>query len=415
MSWGKLGPVAVALVTVLAIAACTSTSAPAPPPERPRPTLSPLRLSDSPLWTYEDGRNVELRAGLVLLNHGDQHLVLADAATGLARWELTKGHELDDGAQYQESFVPGPGVRHLVGSGSTLGVLVEHETGLARVSAEDGSVVWQTSLLEPGWNQVLNLRAVDDRIALVSLTDGPPNRPGYAGVPARTVALDVGSGAVVWETTDGVWPSLIAGGTVLGQEARGRPDLGPTVGFEDGTVVGMDLITGRRLWDLTDRFVRSTLVAATPDVAVVAGVTALTPDRREVMAVSVATGEEVAGFPSEVTACDTDRRTLVACVADNDPRYALYTFSSGDRSVRRAAAGGARSVRLAKVKAGRIILAINDAEMVTRWRTLDAAGNVLDARIHLPGLVLAMSNQYAAFAIAPRGPDRKIAMYEISQ
>jgi len=408
MRWGKIALVTLALATT----ACAAT--PAPAPERPRPTLTPLRLSQSPLWTYQGARNVELRAGLVLFNHGDQRLLLADAAFGTPRWEFAKGHELRDGAHYQESFVPGPGVRHLVGSGERLGVLVEHETGVARVSAQDGSVVWQTSVLEAGveQNQVLNLRAVDDRVVLVSVTEEPPNRPGFAGVPVRTVALDVGTGTRVWESFDGVWPSLIAGDMVLGQETRGLPGQTATGGLPDGTVVGIDLLSGARRWDLTNRFTRSSLVLAAGDVAVVTGVTAVTPDRRETVIVSVDTGEEIASVPAAAVTCRSDRRALVACVSDDDPRYALYTYTSGDRAVRTAARGAAHGVRLAAVLAGRIVLGLTSNGDAIRWRTLDAFGNTLDTTLDPPGPVRAITDDYAVFNTGPAG---EIGVYRISR
>lgn len=408
MRWGKI-----ALVT-LALATTACTAAPVPPPERPRPTLAPLRLAGSPLWTYQGARNVELRAGLVLFNHGDQRLLLADAASGTPFWEFAKGHELGAGAHYQESFVPGPGVRHLVGSGDSLGVLVEHETGLARVSAADGRVLWQTSVLGQGGagGETLNLRAVDDRIAIVSVTDGPPNRPGYSGVPVRSVALDVGTGTRVWESFDGVWPSLIAGGMVLGQETRGLPDQSAVRGLADGTVVGLDLVTGARQWDLTDRFSRSSLVLATADVAVVTGVTAVTPDRRETIVIAVDTGEELASFPVGAVTCRSDKRTLIACVSDDDPRYALYTYTSGDAAVRTAAEGAAHGARLHAVLAGRIVLGLQTNGGETRWRTLDAAGNTLDRGFEPPGPVRAATDEYAVFQTGPAG---EIGIYRISR
>ncbi len=409
MRWGKI-----ALVT-LALATTACTAAPTPPPERPRPTLTPLRYSNAPLWTYQGARNVELRGGLVLFNHGDQRLLLADVASGTPRWEFAKGHELRDGAHYQESFVPGPGVRHLVGSGETLGVLVEHETGLARVSAKDGSVTWQTSVLDPGTagtgGETLTLRAVDDRIAVMSITEGPPNRPGYTGAPVRSVGLDVGTGTRVWESYDDVWPSLIAGGMVLGQETRGLPAQTATGRLPDGTVVGLDLLTGARRWDLTDRFTRSSLVLANQDVAVVTGVTAVTPDRRETVVVSVDTGKELASFPTGAVSCRGDRRTLVACVSDDDPRYALYTYTSGEQSVRTAAEGPAQGVRLHTVLAGRIVLGIRSGGGATRWRTLDAAGNTLDTTLDPPGPVRAITDDHAVLQTGPAG---EIGIYEIS-
>lgn len=295
---------AFAALAVVAAVAVALVASPAPPekPAPPRLAGKPLRLSEKPLFSGpEDVSFAEGLGDVLLFAHGNEHLTVVDAESGMPRW--------DDGdiavVRYRETEHPGLARRHLIGPG----VLVEyrHETdaeaGLMLLSTFDGSVVWQTPAVAAGENLVQSLRAVDDRVAVVTVSSGAEFDDPHDS--ARTVAFDVRTGAKLWESPGGTWAMRVVGDTLLSVAAPTEPgdlEVAPSV------VVAHDALTGKPLWSLADRYPASTVSAAAGEVAVVLAEGSL-------VVVSIATGAELARHPlrSHGLGCQSDHRTTIVC------------------------------------------------------------------------------------------------------
>lgn len=450
--------VAAAVLTVLISTGGGSDDPATAAPSKPPPTLEPLRLGDKPLWTseetvYADVSHVEVRDEVLLFHHGDSNLTLVDAATGKPRWTIDKLQELagGDGAQWLRTFGGGQGVHRLVGRGDDAAVLVEYhywadcthppghpggrgvchgspsdETGLALVSGQDGSVVWKTPTI-PSYPAEVDydtrpeqvLRVVDDRVALVSITAGAPTSPGYDLGPQRTIAIDMRTGATLWEQSDGGWPSLIVGDTVLSQVSKGLPGSGLSDELPEGTVVASDLATGQRQWDLSGRFARSRLVLTAGDVALVTGVTERAPAEPSVVVLAAGTGRELAGFDDgeHLRSCESDGRSLIACAVRETQTtgdYEIATFQVDDRTIRPTATGRAAVAAVHAVWAERIEVSSRTPDgQESRSYTLDSAGNTIDE--NLPGDFVGISGNRAVFlAGAGTGGDVTALVYRMS-
>ena len=287
----------------------------------PAPLLKPLRLADHAAWHGPaDVTALEDDGQVVLFKH-DEGMTLVDGRTGAQRWTVTGRDDLGEGRDLSlRTAYSGPAERHLVRDG----VLVEYEhgpggeTGVALLSRDDGHVVWRTPVItsfpgEPAaGHQEQILRVADDRVAVVTVTTAAV-REDYAAGTARTVAIDVPTGKVLWDRADGTWPMYILGDAVLGVKSGGYPT---TEGRDPvGTVVATDLRTGEQRWVRAD----SGIMAGAGEVVVLRG-------GGENPVLSAADGREVTRFEN-VISCESDLRTVFACsVGTRDFSSKIVTF-----------------------------------------------------------------------------------------
>jgi hypothetical protein len=142
-----------------------------------------------------------------------------------------------------------------------------------------------------------------------------------------------------------MWPSSVVGGTVLGVRASrpGEPGEPRVPDLEsDSAVVAVDAATGKKKWDLADRYPASNLYLTFGDVAVI--FTSESSDsvvKPHAVIVDAATGDELADL-GEVARCVDDGANLIACrrsanddmvIFDVDARKVIATvtgpFSGG--------------------------------------------------------------------------------------
>jgi outer membrane protein assembly factor BamB len=413
--------IAVVAAVVVTVLVWPSGEDPAPPrATAPAPTLKPLRLAENPLWTGpHDISWAEERDGLMLIQHGNGGLSLHDATTGTSRWTFEKLHDLG-GVRYSRTFDGGPDERHLIGEE---GVLVQYdevecrgnfcepgpgdESGLALVSAADGRVVWRTPVVvfpDGPYESRPNptLRVADDRVAVVSVMTGLVG-PEYDKGTRLTVAIDVRTGAKLWERADGVWPMWIAGDTLLGIASPKPQYIGHTGDPAGVAVVATDLTTGEKRWERAE----SRLASVAGDVALIAdGSTRLT-------AVTAGDGRQVGvvDHADRIVDCQSDRTALIACSTKvTSLNHDIVTFDAGRRKTGTATPGEKTVLSLKSVRAGRIFVNGADPRDATRERTytMDSAGNEIDRRLDLPGDILLLTENRAVLAT-----EDATAVYEI--
>ncbi len=402
---------------------------PAPKATRPAPTARPLELTTMP-WSpsVEPGTTPQLRDDTVLfedLHNGDgdfgdeKRMVLADARTGEHRWTLVD--ELRGGGRVWDSLHR----PHLVAHPTGVAVLVQYcvdtcvgnvgSDGIALLSGQDGSVLWQSPTVDGAEHYTVVWTAADGTV-VVTVQPGagiylPPERVNEV----RVLAFDVRTGAKRWET-HGVWPVRTAGDVLLGAvgEAPPRRQSDFTAPVADlATVTALDLATGSKLWDFADRARSAQVVAVAGDTALLFG------HNRVRQVVDVRTGREIAEFPDVGSAIDcagSVDTTLIACVT-TDGR-AIRTFDSADRST---------AVSVGDLGGGRDGIAVDTVwrDRILDWSTEDApytfdrAGNRIDAT--LPGVIIASSGDLVltAAATSDSGSGRHtatdIAVHQVSR
>jgi hypothetical protein len=257
------------------------------------------------------------------------------------------------------------------------------EKGLVLLSAEDGHVLWKEPVVpaerdEDHEPHTSMLWTVDDRVALVAVTPGTVP-VDWVPVDLHAVAYDVGTGKKLWEQ-NGMWPVAIAGDTVLASAGEYEPDphLSPGSGeLTDGTITGLDVVTGKPKWDLTGRFERSEVVMTGGDIVLVRGV-AEGSGKFGSAVFETGDGVELTAFGLEDPSdCTTDGR-VVAC---SD----LHRLSLYDVTEDKLTHADVDALSVDAVRAGRIFLSDGDH----REFTVDAAGNRTDEK--LPGRVLAVT------------------------
>lgn len=270
-------------------------------------TLPPLDVATEAAWTSDVGNELRLRDGTALAI-GDDTFQVIDTETGDVRWSVNSGTDIAGGKW--DAYV---GTPFLVGEGRNLAVLTayyrlgdDNEFGLVLLSAEDGRELWHTSTGEG-----LRLQAADDRIALVTVTEGASHSEVAELDELKIIAYDVRTGDKAWERT-GAWPTAIVGDTVLG--VRALEDDAWESGLNSTAVaVAFDAKTGEPRWDLEDRYQASEVVLAVGDVVVVHALQSKKPPAM-LMALSAESGEHVADFGDAPDAyCETDGETIVAC------------------------------------------------------------------------------------------------------
>jgi hypothetical protein len=419
-----------AVVAVGAVVAIFITTGgeddPAPEATRPAPTARPLELTTMP-WSpsVEPGTLPQLRDDTVLFvdlhnsdgDFGDERrMVLADARTGEHRWTLVD--ELRGGGLVWDSLHR----PHLVAHPTGVAVLVQYcvvtcvgnagSDGIALLSGQDGSVLWQSPTVDGAKHHTIVWTAEDDTV-MVTVQPGagidfPPERLNEV----RVLAFEVLTGAERWET-HGMWPVRTASGVLLGAVGKYPPTRKSdvTAPLADlATVTALDLATGSKLWDFADRARSAQVVAVAGDTALLFG------HNRVRQVVDVRTGREIAEFPDVWSALDCAGSldtTLIAC-ATTDGR-AIRTFDSADRSTAVSVGDLGGGISLDTVWRDRIL----------DWRTEDApytfdrAGNRIDTR--LPGIIIASSGDLVLTAAADyssgtgRQTETEIAVHQVSR
>lgn len=301
-----------AVLTALAVTSCSAVEV-RPVPNSPTTTTSaksalpPLDVATEAAWTSDVGTELRLRDGTALAV-GDDAFQVIDTGTGDVRWSVNSGTEIAGGKW--DDYVGAP---FLVGEGRNLAVLTayyrlgeDNEFGLALLSAEDGRELWHTSTGEG-----LRLRTADDRIALVTVTEGASPSEVARLDDLKMIAYDVRTGDKAWERT-GAWPTAIAGDTVFGVRAL-EDDAWESSLNSTAVAVAFDAKTGEPRWDLEDRYEASEVVLAVGDVVVVHTTRSKEPVAT-LVALSAESGEHVADIGEAPKAyCETDGEIIVAC------------------------------------------------------------------------------------------------------
>jgi hypothetical protein len=356
--------------------------------ERPAPVLRPLPFAPAPIWNSDasfvrgDAGAAVIRDGLALVS-GSEQLVVLDVATGAVRWSLENGEELDGGngdSGWSPNYLVPP---RLVVTEDGLAVPVAYyrpgreEVGLALLSAEDGSVVWQRAMGTAPETQ-RTLWAVDDRVALATVA----TKEGSL----TTVAVDIRTGDELWDAAD-VWPATIIGDTaVMISSAESLEDPWGVYRMPKGDLAGVDLVTGEPRWDLGDRFEWSGVVLTAGDVVLVQ---AREKDARDLKYVLVHASGEVLGAFQGNFGCTTDGSTLIACPDFIDSGVRVFDLASRELTL---APTEDEAPSLDGVVAGRVVVADGPG-----FFSIDRFGNRIDES--LPSGVVAASDTHVLFRL----------------
>lgn len=377
------------LLTVLAAVVATSCATPeAQPPATTatsaKPMLAPLDVPAEPAWStsmgghpgddYARAARLWSASALVLGYDGFQ---LIDVSTGTTRWTVTRDTDLD-GVHWSSPY----GYPILIGGAVVVpyssGPMGSEEVGLLMLSSPDGHVVWRTPVLSPaesGRRLRTNLWAADNRVALVTVSDGD----GKATRPTdlRMIAVNTQTGAVKWERT-GTWPRAIVGDTVIGVNSTAWRSA-------DGVVAGFDVTTGAPSWDVHDRYEGSNVVL-TAGGLVLAQVTE--KGKQKLTLLSATTGTPLTDFgDASEPPCVTDGAATILC---QDRGNTMSAYLLADRSFIRMPSHHVTAV-------WRDRLFVEGAET---YYSVDLAGNRIDQR--LPGEPIAVNDDYL---IVRRGDD----------
>ncbi|MBT2208867.1 PQQ-binding-like beta-propeller repeat protein [Actinomadura sp. NEAU-AAG7] len=442
---GAVGAVAAALLLLTVIVVVRSRGDGPATAALPRGEAHPrsLAFGRNPLWDERtlgmtDVDGAELRGGAAVVTGRSAsagRLVVADARTGTIRWSADGGDPLlgGDGALAYDGPPDAEGVRGLSGgpvlvdadtSPGGWSVIVQYakgadgeERGVAALSGEDGRVLWKQALFrgaDDDREQETRLLAADGRVVLAGVRSAGRLR-------LRTVAFDAAAGRRLWEHQDG-WAFRIDGGTVLGESAEGEP-WRPREVRDGAAVFGLDLMTGRKRWDLAGAFEGAHVQAAaggTAAVTVRERIAGGPSTRFRTMALDSATGrvqvasleaEEAAGTPGPVLGCVDDRRTLIACAAYSGR---LVTIRPGGRpfTAKKPLFKGASSVEPDLVWRDRVLASRALDGNRRAGAVADRAANGLGATP--PGRPAALSDRFAALLVR-RGLYDGLAVYGASE
>lgn len=356
------------LVVALVAAGCTDGN----DSDDPNPTtpvasaVAPLEIEKEPVWPagmmppgYYDVRGDSLiDLGDPTEVPGSPELAVVDAATGERRWVVPESGVFpgESRVRLDRAFLPRrapsvvvkgrdewtPVVPYVTcpadGAGSGCGGYAA-PYGVAGLSAADGHVLWKVPVVpSDATGSVRHFVAAADEKLVVSVVD--TSHPVDLET-ARIVATDVAAKKVVWRSS-GMWPSFVAGDTVLGFRSGGWPRPGEREFPTDEVVVALDAATGKEKWDLADRYAASNVYLTLGGVAVVFV-------REEAswgaVLLDASTGEELADLGDDVLKCVDDSVTLIACMSerDDDTRtitvYDTKTRKSRAEDIPRATSG----------------------------------------------------------------------------
>ncbi|HEY8524601.1 MAG TPA: PQQ-binding-like beta-propeller repeat protein [Acidimicrobiales bacterium] len=417
--------------------------------------LRPLPLSAEPVWSSRSGEPLPAAARSVVVGDiavlvggpsvVDGELAVVDVATGDARWHLGEDDPLpggtDERLQIAEADAAAPAVvRHGDGWAVAVPYIARDEWyprtgfGVAALSLDDGHRLWTARLGSFAADSADDDRHVRTLVAsertVLAVVDPSDEEPVAAARVRRLriVALDPADGSTRWEA-EGVRPAAIAGEAGDGPEDAAGRTTGRTTGETvlaqtagsplepvaaspppGTTVVALDAATGRRRWDLQERYRWSSLLAVAGDLAVI-GVRSPgpVPQGRErhppmnLVVIEVATGREIGRLETRPTSCASDQETLMACQvrvsADGDERLATIDVETRRTGLSARETSGLGP--LVTIHAGRIVGQGEGASYgdlrggPPRFRSVDRSGTVVD---ELPGFPVRFSDRYALFA-----------------
>lgn len=433
----RRGAVALTVGLTVLVAGCAAEpaavpSAPPPPPWPvvDHPAVKQISVAPGPLWTNESGpfsgaAQVTIQGDMVLLvgrteERGDGGVAAVDAATGATKWSIGDFGRLP-GGQGATLLITDP-EHGMTVVGDTMVVPYyldlrrqnKTEKGLATLDTRDGQVKRLLPVLSNqdgefprdeakiyGWQ-------ANGTIAVATVGPvGPASSPA-AQARAKTVGIDIASGAVKWERPGPEMIDLVAitGNVLLGLVGQD--------GILD-TLVGLDPDTGQQRWTLAGRYGRSSVATSGTggQPAVVDGLAAVgVPGdgaRDRVAIVDTNTGAEVTVIP-EAEGCTSDHLRLLACGYDDNGVTKLVTVATTDRRP----VLSARPVDPGRVEGagnGAVFLYDRGPETSTAY---DNAGNpVVTAR--LPGRFATISEQYAIMWTGQKAETyRGYAIYRVS-
>ncbi|WP_091027349.1 PQQ-binding-like beta-propeller repeat protein [Glycomyces harbinensis] len=349
------------------------------------------------------------------------HFVVLDIATGEVKWQQ-HGEDVLPGADV-EVWAPGLDAKFappsvMQGPDGWL-VLVPYtglnfrvagetsESGVAALSAEDGSVQWTAPLFEYNpdheTNQILNGIAVSGGtvvadVGVVRTDNTAAPLPEAAFADFRTVALDAADGSMLWEAPGtsvfNVLGSLeVAGGMVYAADAEQMVLGAPS------EIVGLDLATGTGLWTFAeeDRYVRVETAVAGAAMLHLSSNPEWTHPAEQSVLLDAATGETLASVDTQVD-CVNDGITRMACtfadLGGSEPVVQLFTFDAADPGIGIAADPLPSSVRWpTALLSGWIVIQDED----TRNLVVDAAGKGVSSAKQF-GVPVTASEAYAVVA-----------------
>ena len=381
-----------------------------------------------PLWTVKDIGEESLAGALLrddtVLVPGTNHLggtlAAIDARTGEARWSADDGDPLLGGdglvAHEHRSQKPiQPTVRER--PNGKWDVLIPYRTvadqratdadedgepdpvsyGIAAVAGDTGQLRWASEpmleIAEPiRSDPVIRAVAAEGGTVLVAA-----NPEGEAG-PLTTWALNANTGATRWTEQD-VWPSALAGGNAIVEDVPANVTGTMLPGGpkrDDSKVRALDLRDGEPAWDLSDRYLQSTVDVVSGDYLVVRA--KVPEDRRgpgdsENATVLLRAGNgKVAERIGDFELCHADG-PLIACQPDHE----LTVFRTDRPELETETSepfGDSRSWEIRTVIGSTIVVndRTGDEESL---RALDPKGKVLsDNMIAEP---VTMNQKYAVF------------------
>lgn len=253
-----VGAVIVILVVVAGVVVATVSGGDdepaqaAPSSALPTPLAAPMELGEPVRWTESSSRvltdQVPAAADGLAMTRTASTVSIVDLATGRPKWTIDGESPLHlangtaTTARYWDSGL-------LVGQGEELGVVVEYadfssgaDFGVMLLSAADGSVRWQQSVLKddspdgPG----ISLKTADSSLTVVQL--------GLPGQQEPTiVAFNTRTGERYWQYT-GLEATTLSGYSVVGAVKAGWV----TNQTSGDTVAGIDMLTGAAKWTYTE-------------------------------------------------------------------------------------------------------------------------------------------------------------------
>lgn len=390
------------------------------------PNTELFAVDPKPLWRSRpdsEVRTLEVPGGarfqqdsLVLQGLGDARLAVVDAATGKPRWtDATVKRHVDASA-------PAEGMAPIVRAGKAWDVLLHYQDltesdpagrdGIALVAGEDGRARWHALLpahVSQGGESAPELQAADEKVAVTTIGDENPT----------VWAVDVSDGSTLWDAS-GVWPQLIAAGTILGLTSRHSP----AEANEDDDkpyVTALDASTGKKRWDLKGSYEWSKVLLGAGNVALVVAKTATGPSGYQAIAVDARTGQDLTtlgDIDSDGRGCASDGQTTIVCkvldYSSGSPGHRLVTFDVAKRERRVSPiypdTSALSTARIDGVWGDHIFVTDGNREP-SEYRAVDQEGHVVSRK--LPGRLVGISDQYAVFTDLVDSRGSAYAVYRV--
>jgi hypothetical protein len=427
---------AVAVVVLVAGAVLVWPDGPDDPPPpaakqaRPKPVLKPLRLAATPRWTSE-GLDITSRVASVdmigetmVVQDTIAQIHVVDMVTGTVLHVFGLGDDITGrgGERLGDAAVTTSG---LIMSWASRGGCdtngecdpAQSANGLALVSPTDGRTVWEKTV-SPATDQIpppphSYTTVVTDDVVLVSVggagSVAEPEQP-----PLRTIALDVRTGATLWESQDPLWPQEVVGDTIVGRIQ--------VAGATTWTVGGADLRTGLRTWSRPADLDESSVEGLAGDVVLLRGRTAGGSDR--LVFVDAATGRTITELDDvwHYTSCGDDDLTLIVCAGPDKTSDADKAAADDDQVVLFRV--DKRTTTTELVDYGSVVVVggwSGRAQLSGRLHgnpkpqmfTMDVLGNVIDKDLRAPGGLVRLTADEATFITPDFIFAREVEVYEV--